>query len=101
MACNNQRGRRNLAQIDRVALGAKYLEIEKRLAKERQQKSGERHGRGQKVEEIVPQPIERAPQARDLAAAAVGISSRQLEKGLEVIKKSAPEVIEQIRNFLH
>lgn len=81
--------RRHLNQYQRAILGEGLLKIEKERARERQQEA--RHKRGivkEKFPELKP-AIE--GQSRDLAAKAVGISGKQLERVIEIEKEATDE----------
>jgi hypothetical protein len=60
-------------------LGAEVLEEEKRLARERQRKAGEVHGKGQLLESV-PEAIGEGT-ARDRAGEAAGWEERRVRAG--------------------
>ena len=70
LALRLNKDRRHLSASQLAALAVDLEAIYAAEAKERQRKSGEQYGRGEKVEERFPQPLESKtlPQARDLAA---------------------------------
>lgn len=60
-------------------------------AKKRQQAAGAMYGENhpkQEVQEIVPEPLKPEPQARDLAASAVGVSGKYVSdiKAIGVVR---------------
>lgn len=84
------------------ALAAVAVELEPHFAadaKRRQQQAGKDHGRGQKVVEKVPQPIEEkpSPRAREEAAKSVGVNDRYVQDAKKV-KAEAPEVFERLKS---
>lgn len=82
--------RRHLDAWDRAAGAAKAEELYAAEAKRRQGSPGvaKPHGESISVEEIFPQPAERAPQARDLAAKAFGVSGRNVSAYKRVAQDS-------------
>lgn len=87
--------------MGKSALAAVAAELEPHFAedaKRRQQKAGKEHGRGQKVVEKVPQPIEAKPlpKAREEAAKSVGVNDRYVSDAKKV-KTEAPEVFERLK----
>jgi N6-adenosine-specific RNA methylase IME4 len=73
---NNQLGRRNLSDFGKGLLGLKLLEVEREAARRRQRTST--GGASPQLREIVPEAEK--GRARDLAASAVGMSGRTLDK---------------------
>lgn len=87
--------------MNKGALAAVAAELEPHFAedaKRRQQKAGKEHGRGQKVVEKVPQPIDAkpSPKARAEAAKSVGVNDRYVSDAKKV-KQEAPEVFEKLK----
>lgn len=86
--------------MNKGALAAVAAELEPFFAadaKRRQREAGKEHGRGQKVVEKVPQPMEKpAIKAREQAAAAVGVNDRYVSDAKKV-KQEAPEVFERLK----
>lgn len=87
--------------MGKSALAAVAAELEPHFAedaKRRQQKAGKEHGRGQKVVEKVPQPIDAkpSPKAREEAAKSVGVNDRYVSDAKKV-KTEAPEVFERLK----
>jgi len=87
--------------MNKGALAAVAAELEPHFAddaKRRQQKAGKEHGRGQKVVEKVPQPIDAkpSPKAREEAAKSVGVNDRYVSDAKKV-KQEAPEVFEKLK----
>jgi ParB-like chromosome segregation protein Spo0J len=87
--------------MNKGALAAVAAELEPFFAadaKRRQQKAGKEHGRGQKVVEKVPQPIDTkpSPKAREEAAKSVGVNDRYVSDAKKV-KQEAPEVFERLK----
>lgn len=87
--------------MNKGSLAAVAAELEPHFAedaKRRQQKAGKEHGRGQKVVEKVPQPIDAkpSPKAREEAAKSVGVNDRYVSDAKKV-KTEAPEVFERLK----
>ena len=111
VAMNDRRRHMNKGALAAVAV--ELLPFFEADAKKRQQAAGKDHGRGQKVEEKIPQPISnkstpakietaqesvsgRVPQAREDAAKSVGVNDRYVQDAKKV-KEEAPEVFEQLK----
>jgi hypothetical protein len=94
--------RRHLTKHQCATIGAEMMPFLQADAKERQRQSGSEYGRGGiKVGDISPQPMsangkQRNPRARDIAAHAVGVNARMIDKALAV-KKACPAEFERIR----
>lgn len=85
--------------MNKGALAAVAAELEPHFAedaKRRQRNAGKEYGRGQKVEEKIPQAISRQPQARQEAAKSVGVNDRYVSDAKKV-KADAPEIFEQLK----
>jgi ParB-like chromosome segregation protein Spo0J len=87
--------------MNKGSLAAVAAELEPHFAedaKRRQQKAGKEHGRGQKVVEKVPQPIDAkpSPKAREEAAKSVGVNDRYVSDAKKV-KTESPEVFERLK----
>lgn len=87
--------------MNKGSLAAVAAELEPHFAedaKRRQQKAGKEHGRGQKVVEKIPQPINaKLPtKAREEAAKSVGVNDRYVSDAKKV-KTEAPEIFEQLK----
>lgn len=87
--------------MNKGALAAVAAELEPYFAadaKRRQQKAGKEHGRGQKLVEKIPQPINtKLPtKAREEAAKSVGVNDRYVSDAKKV-KTEAPEIFEQLK----
>jgi ParB-like chromosome segregation protein Spo0J len=86
--------------MNKGALAAVAAELEPHFAadaKRRQREAGKEHGRGQKVVEKVPQPMEKpAIKAREEAAKSVGVNDRYVSDAKKV-KAEAPEVFERLK----
>ena len=87
--------------MNKGSLAAVAAELEPHFAedaKRRQQKAGKEHGRGQKVVEKVPQPIDAkpSPKAREEAAKSVGVNDRYVSDAKKV-KTEAPDVFERLK----
>lgn len=95
----NQKGRRNLSAIDRIALSAKLEEIIARKAKANKIEAGKQTGRGnKKVSAILPTPLH----TRTESAKAAAVGERTYDAGkliLDAAEKGIiePEVVEDIR----
>lgn len=111
VAMNDRRRHMNKGALAAVAV--ELLPFFEADAKKRQQAAGKDHGRGQKVVEKIPQPIENqpkasgsrepqvndssvAPKAREEAAKSVGVNDRYVQDAKKV-KEEAPEVFEQLK----
>jgi ParB-like chromosome segregation protein Spo0J len=79
---NRQRVKTN-EQLGREA--ALLLAVEKERAKQRQQQAGRQHGRGTKVVEPIPQPID-AGKSRDRVGEALGVSGKTAERAAVVVE---------------
>lgn len=89
--------RRQLSKSQAAMLAVDILPMYEEEANQRRVQSGQEHHRGQgKVEARVPQPLPRAPQARDNAASATGVSGRAVGQAKR-ITESAPDLAEQVR----
>ncbi len=82
--------------MGKSALAAVAAELEPHFAedaKRRQQKAGKEHGRGQKVVEKVPQPIDAKPlsKSREEAAKSVGVNDRYVSDAKKVKPKTLPD----------
>lgn len=91
---DNQKGRRNVSEIDRIALATRRAEIVGRKAKEQQKR------KPKSVSANLPKqpPID----TRKLAAKSAGVGERTYDAGkkiLDAVKKgkAAPEVLDKIR----
>ena len=87
--------------MNKGSLAAVAAELEPHFAedaKRRQQKAGKEHGRGQKVVEKVPQPLDAkpSPKAREEAAKSVGVNDRYVSDAKKV-KTESPEVFERLK----
>jgi len=88
--------------MNKGSLAAVAAELEPHFAadaKRRQQNAGKEHGRGQKVPEKVPEPIESKKgdgDARKAAAVSVGVNDRYVSDAKKV-KAEAPEVFERLK----
>jgi ParB-like chromosome segregation protein Spo0J len=86
--------------MNKGALAAVAAELEPHFAadaKRRQRDAGKEHGRGQKVVEKVPQPMEKpAIKAREEAAKSVGVNDRYVSDAKKV-RQEAPEVFERLK----
>jgi ParB-like chromosome segregation protein Spo0J len=91
--------RRHLNSGQRALVGFHALAMLEAEAKKRQQAAGEQYGRGmdEKLQEILPEAIEPKPQARDQAAALVGVSGKYVSD-IKAINKKAPELLKKIEN---
>lgn len=94
---DNQAGRRNLADIDRIALARHREEIVAKMAKGNQRQSA---GRGKKGSAKLPnlKPVD----TRKASAKAAGVGERTYDAGKLILDAAAageivPEVVEQIR----
>jgi len=94
--------RRQLSEAQRAVLGSSLLRLERAKAKERQlagQEKGRAHRRhrGLAVETTTPQPAPAkvADRATERVAQTVGVSRKTLER-VEVLKRQAPEVLQQV-----
>lgn len=97
---DNQAGRRNLPDIDKISLASKKEEIFRRKAKENKVESGKQTGRGNaKVSANLPTPFH----TRAESAKAAGVGERTYDAGkliLEAAEKGeiAPEVLDDLRS---
>jgi len=111
VAMNDRRRHMNKGALAAVAV--ELLPFFEADAKKRQQAAGKDHGRGQKVVEKIPQPIENqpkasgsrepqvndsnvAPKSREEAAKSVGVNDRYVQDAKKV-KEEAPEVFEKLK----
>lgn len=95
---DNQAGRRNLPDIDKISLASKKEEIFRRKAKENQKQSP---GRGNKGSAILPNLLPISTRAE--SAKAAGVGERTYDAGkliLEAAEKGeiAPEVLDDLRS---
>ena len=90
--------RRHMNKGSLAAVAAELEPFFAEDAKRRQIESGKQHGRGQKVVEKVPQPIDARllPKAREEAAKSVGVNDRYVQDAKKV-KSEAPEVFERLK----
>lgn len=90
--------RRHMGKSALAAVAAELEPFFAEDAKRRQQKAGKEHGRGQKVVEKVPQPIDAKPlpKAREEAAKSVGVNDRYVSDAKKV-RTEAPEVFERLK----
>jgi len=91
--------RRHLTVGQKAAVGVEVLPMYEAEAARRKVAAGESFGRGQKVEADLPQPIgikERAPQARDRAAGAVGVSGKAIAQAKRV-SEQAPDLFDKVK----
>lgn len=96
---DNQFGRRNLADIDRISLARKREEVLRPLAKENQSKAGNPLGNKSAFGKIAEST---AINTRKEAAKSAGVGERTYDAGkliLDAAEKGeiAPEVVEQVR----
>ncbi len=95
--------RRHLSQSQKAALAVKVEVAYAAEAKELQREAGENHGKGQgtpgpKLEAILPQAMDgRAPQSRDAAAAAVGVSGRYVQDAKKIAEQ-APDLMSAVES---
>lgn len=91
--------RRHLTAGQLSMLGHDLLPHYEAMARERQRAAGMQHGRGQpgKVVANSPQPIERAPPAREEAARAVGVGSNSIARAGQ-IKEASPVLADKVRS---
>jgi hypothetical protein len=96
---DNQFGRRNLADIDRIKLAGKREAVLRPLAKENKVEAGKKTGRGnKKVLANLPTPIH----TRKESAKTAGVGERTYDDGkliLDAAEKGeiAPEIVEKVR----
>ena len=101
----NQQGRRNLTDIDRIALAQKRAEIVAKQAKENMKAGGEKAGRGRPAEQgsaKLPNPI-KPIDTRKEAARSAGVGERTYDAGKLILdaaeKGEIPaETIDEIRS---
>lgn len=86
--------RRHLTHTESAAVGVEALPMLEAEARERLQRAGANHGVGQKGKEKVPDP--NAGQARDQAAALVGVNPRYISLA-KAIKRDAPDQFEAMK----
>lgn len=92
--------RRHLESDQRAACAVEAHGISSRIAEEKKQRqieSGKAHGRGQKVEEKIPQPITRAPQTRDSLAELFDTNPRYFQD-MKRIKSESPDAFQKIKS---
>ena len=89
----NQFGRRNLAKIDRAALGMKMEAVLKIKAKENQGTRTDIKHVGEFAEKFTP-----VVDVREAVAAKVQMGSNTYSKAKKVLENSSPKQIEEIRN---
>lgn len=96
---DNQKGRRNLADIDKIALARKREELLKPIAQANRFEAGKATGRGnKKVSAILPRPLS----TRREAAKEAGVGERTYDAGkliLEAVEKGEveQEVLDRLR----
>lgn len=87
---DNQLGRRNLTDIDRIALAAKREPLVKATVTK---------NRGRRTD--LPQNSaegSRAAETREVAAAAAGVSHDTFTKGKRILEQGTPELVDAVRN---
>ena len=99
-ACSQNVKRRNLTPSQTAMFGYAMMKAEQELAKERQAEAGirgnkSRHQADSPVEELVPQPANRAPQARDIVAKIVGVNPRYIDMA-KMVTEEAPELAKRV-----
>jgi hypothetical protein len=97
VALNDRRRHMNKGSL--AAVAAELEPFFAKDAKRRQQKAGKENGRGQKVPEKVPEPIESKKgdgDARKAAAVSVGVNDRYVSDAKKV-KTEAPEVFKRLK----
>jgi len=88
--------RRHLNKFQRAELGLPLLEIEKELAKHRQEKAGEIFGRGQDSSSSNELNLSEG-QARDIVAKQVMLSPTTFQRALTVVEEGSEELKEKVR----
>jgi ParB/RepB/Spo0J family partition protein len=78
--------RKDFTPSERVEIAEAILAQEQVAAKARQRDAGKKHGRGKIAPENVTEAIEHAPEAREVAAAAVGWSAPTYAKARAVVQ---------------